>query len=78
MSTATPSIPTLSQLRKQHGYAVAEIAQACKVTTQTIYAWESGKVRPRAPQTRYLCGLYKINMSDLTEVLDATAAAARD
>lgn len=47
-------MPTLKDLREQALLSQGELAKACSVNRQTVYAWESGRVRPKPEHQRML------------------------
>lgn len=67
-------IPTLGDARRRAKLTQKQVADALKLTNQSISSWERGKNKPSLNplQTATLCKLYKISLNELTELTENT------
>jgi DNA-binding XRE family transcriptional regulator len=63
---------TFKQLRKQAGLTQRQIAEALKITDQTVSNWEAGRYEPKLTihQTQTLCQVLQCRLEDLPNFLD--------
>lgn len=61
--------PVLRQARKRRGLQSQEVAELLGITPQAVSVWETGKIVPVLGNLVRLCRLYRIRLSDLTEVI---------
>ena len=55
----------LFEMRKRRGLSQEELADAIKVTRQTIYTWESDSVSPSIENLKALAGFFECSTDDL-------------
>ncbi len=65
-------MPTLKRLRELAVLSRSELAEACGVSRQTIWEWESGRARPTALRQRKLLEALKITPAELLDALEET------
>ena len=63
---------TFKQMRKQVGLTQRQVAEALKITDQTVSNWESNRVEPKLTihQTQMLCQVLQCGLEDLPNFLD--------
>lgn len=66
----------LANHRKRLGLSAAELGLLLSVSTQTIYNWESGKVRPHAKLVPALVALRTVGKKATTAHLEEVKKAA--
>lgn len=68
----------LKALRIEHGYTQTELADAIKVSPQTISNWESGTKDPRLSNVIKLSEILNENISQIFLALNTTKVNKRD
>lgn len=58
-------MPTIEDLRRQHGMTQAKLAAALNVAPSTVYTWEADKHIPDVKQLRKLAGVFGVPMEDI-------------
>jgi len=63
---------TFKQMRKHVGLTQRQVAEALKITDQTVSNWESNRVEPKLTihQTQTLCQVLQCRLEDLPNFLD--------
>ena len=63
---------TFKQMRKHVGLTQRQVAEALKITDQTVSNWESNRVEPKLTihQTQTLCQVLQCGLEDLPNFLD--------
>ena len=63
---------TFKQMRKRVGLTQRQVAEALKITDQTVSNWESNRVEPKLTihQTQTLCQVLQCGLEDLPNFLD--------
>lgn len=56
---------TLKEARKAAGMKIEEAAVSLEVSASTIYAWETGRRRPKKAFIKEMAKLYKIKADEL-------------
>ncbi len=58
----------LLELRKKHGMTQNEMAEALFVSRQTLYKWETGRVRPDIDRLKQICLLFHVSSDELLDI----------
>jgi DNA-binding XRE family transcriptional regulator len=58
-------------LRQKLGISAAQMGQLIGVTGQSIYAWETGKTRPRAGQLQAIAAVRKLGKREVMKRLES-------
>lgn len=56
---------TLKEARKEAGLKIEEAAVALEVSVSTVYAWETGRRRPKKAFIREMAKLYKVKADSI-------------
>lgn len=62
---------TLADLRKAVALTQDEVAEACKVSTTTVSAWERGAAIPRLKHVRVLAEVLKASIPEIQYVIQS-------